>query len=150
MEGTVVAASSTVSFWQKPAVKWTLITTVALVAIGLVYRFFIKDKTEDAPAAPLIKDAQPPVAKATIIPEKTAEAIAPDKLPNGGIGCSAIRLNNDFDFNYVKCKGIWYAKFKESPRGSYDAKHKADFADWKSLEGNDVAIDRLNIKYPND
>lgn len=139
------ATETVVSIWKKPITKW-VIGIGGFLALVVGYKYFTREKSVDLPTLPKSTTPDTPIAKATTIPEQTAENLAPDLLPNNGVGCSPLRTNYDMDFNYVKCKGIWYTKLKINPRGKYDSR----LNEWKSLEGNKVAIDRLNIKYPND
>lgn len=66
-------------------------------------------------------------------------------LPNGGVGCGSVITNYDRDFDYVKCNDVWYTKSKANAASPYA---RGLYKDWKSLEGNKVATERLNRKYP--
>lgn len=66
-------------------------------------------------------------------------------LPNGGVDCSDVKSKFDRDYDYVKCKGIWYTKSKTNPASKFA---KDRYKDWTSLESNPVATERLNRRYP--
>ncbi len=67
-------------------------------------------------------------------------------LPNKGEGCSVIQTNYDNDFDYVKCKNVWFTKSKANAKSPAN---RDKYKDWFSLESNAVATDRLNRRYPN-
>lgn len=62
-------------------------------------------------------------------------------------GCNETRTNHDADFDYRKCKSIWYTKSKANP---YSAYAKELIKEWTSLADNILANERLNKRYPND
>lgn len=62
-------------------------------------------------------------------------------------GCNETRTKHDADFDYRKCKSIWYTKSKANP---YSAYAKELIKEWTSLADNILANERLNKRYPSD
>lgn len=65
-------------------------------------------------------------------------------LPNGGVDCATPRLNYDGNYDYVKCKGIWYVKSKQKSKTP-----SVNVPNWAGLKPESLRASRLESRYPN-
>lgn len=142
-----------------PATGWkSFSTTKKVLVIGVptvltlglfALWYFNKDKKDTANTVPPDKKPIPPdnsgLGQASEQHEASAAEVNTD-VPEGATSCGPIIDSYDSEFNYIKCANDWYARSKPDAR---NAKNRTLYPTWYNLKDKPVALDRLNMRYPN-
>lgn len=125
---------------EQPKAKWhkskgAKILIGLVITTGIVVTYLLLRKKPQLEVKKFVDDKKSETENGI----KETPKYSASELPNGGADCGELKTTFDKLYDYIKCKGDWFAVSKDRVNGK--------LKEWTSLASNKPASDLLNEKY---